>query len=165
MSVCTTPTEKRCSGGCGVLPIAQFSQPDGLHYYCRRCVNDRCRAYAAANPAKTKARRRRYRLENVDTYEQSWRRGNLRKFGLTQETYDVLLRSQGGVCAICRTAKPGGRGRWHIDHDHACCPTGRACEECRRGLLCSHCNLLLGHAADEPVTLDAAAAYLREHQL
>ena len=40
----------------------------------------------------------------------------------------------------------------HVDHNHN---TGVV-----RGLLCFHCNLILGHAKDESARLRAAADYI-----
>jgi len=73
-------------------------------------------------------------------------------YGLTPEQYAALLKQQDNRCAICRTETPGGKGGWHVDHDHA---TDRV-----RGLLCNACNLMLGHAQDDPARLRAALAYL-----
>lgn len=50
--------------------------------------------------------------------------------------YEQRLADQEGKCAICGTDKPGGRGRWHLDHNKR---TGKV-----RGLLCCNCNLKLG---------------------
>jgi len=44
----------------------------------------------------------------------------------------------------------------HVDHDHV---TGKV-----RGLLCLNCNWLIGHAKEDPGTLERAAQYLRNHQ-
>jgi hypothetical protein len=87
-------------------------------------------------------------------------RANLKKHGLTSEQYDALLAAQGGGCAICKGTTPYGRGRFHIDHDHACCPGQRSCGKCVRGLLCGRCNPGLGAFQDSPDLLVAAAAYL-----
>jgi hypothetical protein len=78
-----------------------------------------------------------------------------RRYGLTPEQYEARLAAQGGGCAICGTTEPGGRGRgtFYVDHNHA---TGQV-----RGLLCSPCNLMLGHASDNPARLLRAVAYLR----
>jgi hypothetical protein len=80
-------------------------------------------------------------------------------YGLTRDDYDKLLSDQGGVCAICGTSEPGGRG-WHVDHCHA--------DGFVRGLLCSNCNTALGLFKDNPITLIQGATYLRiahEHHL
>lgn len=65
-------------------------------------------------------------------------------YGLTLQEFYVLLDAQGGVCAICGTSEAGGKGRFHVDHDHACCPGRKSCGVCIRGLLCSRCNQKLG---------------------
>lgn len=75
------------------------------------------------NPAEEARRLRNWRLKHY--------------YGLTEESFNKLLASQGGRCAMpdCRTDKPRGRG-WHVDHDHE---TGRV-----RAILCTRCNILLG---------------------
>lgn len=73
-------------------------------------------------------------------------------YGVTPEQFAALLASQGGRCAICRTDQPGGKGGWHLDHDHK--------DDRVRGLLCASCNLLLGHAKDDLDLLRAAVEYL-----
>lgn len=78
---------------------------------------------------------------------------NLQKYGLTIESRDAILAAQSGRCAICPNVldvtKPKG---CHVDHDHK---TGRV-----RGLLCSGCNIGLGHFRDNPALLRAGAVYL-----
>ena len=79
------------------------------------------------------------------------------KFGIDRQTYDDMLELQNGVCAICGTSDPGyKRGAWSVDHDHR---SGKV-----RGLLCNHCNLLLGHARDSIENLRRAIDYLKEYQ-
>lgn len=75
------------------------------------------------------------------------------KWGLTQEGYDALLESQGGVCAICERPARGGLmdHSLHVDHDHE---TGEV-----RGLLCRSCNTAL-HLLDDPAKRERALAYL-----
>lgn len=79
-------------------------------------------------------------------------------FGLTVEQVDVLIAKQNGVCAVCGNAETfignGGKVRGLcVDHCHA---TGTI-----RGMLCSACNGLLGHARGNQATLQAAIQYLR----
>lgn len=78
----------------------------------------------------------------------------IKRWKLTVDEYCALWRSQGSVCAICRSDKPQrGDGKWwlQVDHDHACCvgftDDGRkrgVCGKCTRGLLCISCNFTLG---------------------
>lgn len=73
----------------------------------------------------------------------------LRLYGITKEQYDEMLARQDGACAICLRAqeKP-------LDVDH-CHESGVV-----RGLLCRVCNVMLGHAEDDPAVLRRAIDYL-----
>jgi hypothetical protein len=74
-------------------------------------------------------------------------------YGLTPDQFATMLADQGGRCAICRADTPGGKGGWHVDHNHD--------TNAVRGLLCHDCNLGVGQFGDDPDRLIAAAAYLR----
>lgn len=105
-----------------------------------------------ASPA-TRAAKRASALRWKAKHPGHWREGQLRrKYGIGWAEYCALLARQRGLCAICGSDKPGGRGLMHVDHDHA---TGRV-----RGLLCNACNRAIGQMADDPVRLRAAADYL-----
>ena len=65
-------------------------------------------------------------------------------------TYDALMVTQDGVCAICR--KPPGARVLAVDHDHA--------TNAVRGLLCSGCNTGLGLLRDNVDYLANAIVYL-----
>jgi hypothetical protein len=92
---------------------------------------------------------------------QARRFGLKRYYGLTLETYNVMLAAQGGVCAICKGAETyqpktyDGPKALSVDHNHA---TGAI-----RGLLCSRCNYMIGHSMENPDVLIEGAAYLRKH--
>jgi hypothetical protein len=91
-------------------------------------------------------------------------RGNLwSNYRLRPDGYQEKLSGQGGVCAICGTADPGGDRRFHVDHDHSCCPGSKSCGKCVRGLLCRNCNFALGFFGDDPDVLVAALSYLLSH--
>lgn len=78
-------------------------------------------------------------------------------YSLKQEDVDGMRWLQDDCCASCGdrfSADPV------VDHDHACCGYGRSCGKCVRGLLCAPCNLVLGHAKDNPSRLRSAALYL-----
>ena len=64
----------------------------------------------------------------------------LRKYGLTRLDFDMLLQTQGGVCAICKR-KPNGR--WNVDHFHIRGWKKRKPEVRKRyvrGVVCWTCN-------------------------
>lgn len=63
-----------------------------------------------------------------------------RTYGLTPEDLDELLVIQGNRCAICKAPEAGYGRRWHVDHDHSCCPGEKSCGKCVRSLLCLTCN-------------------------
>jgi hypothetical protein len=87
-------------------------------------------------------------------YSSQWARNNhlVKKYGLTSKDYDIMLESQGSKCAICKTIEPGGRGKFHVDHNHN---TGRV-----RGLLCYRCNVGIGYFDDDPIKLLQAIEYI-----
>jgi len=85
------------------------------------------------------------------------RRSDLKTLGTDEDSYDVLLKSQNGGCAICGTpvghlSRYGTPCRLAVDHDHE---TGQI-----RGLLCGSCNRGLGFFGDSPTLLKAAILYL-----
>jgi hypothetical protein len=80
-----------------------------------------------------------------------------RTYGITIGQYYSMLANQSGACAICGSKDPGRYERFVVDHCHS---TGEV-----RGLLCHHCNLMLGHARDLEATLTKAIKYLREHSV
>jgi len=85
-------------------------------------------------------------------------RVRLVRHGMTVEQRNEIAIAQGG-CRICGHPEPSAKG-WVVDHDHECCPGGKSCPKCRRGIICQWCNTVLGNAFDRPEILRAAAAYL-----
>lgn len=82
--------------------------------------------------------------------------------GIKDGWYDDILLLQGG-CGICGSQQANGRNdRFHIDHCHECCGKNRSCNRCRRGLLCSPCNLKLGRVEDYS-WVEKAIAYLNKY--
>lgn len=84
-----------------------------------------------------------------------------RVYGLAPGQYDRIKEHQGGVCALCLRAT-GASKRLATDHDHACCSGPTSCGDCVRGVLCSVCNRLLGHAHDDPEFFRRCIAYLED---
>ncbi len=86
----------------------------------------------------------------------------LYNYNITIDDYIALLAKQDGHCATCPAIEPttGRTRRFHVDHDHSCCPIGRSCGKCIRGLLCTTCNLTLGALQDNAATLQRMIDYL-----
>jgi hypothetical protein len=80
------------------------------------------------------------------------------QYGMTPAEHDLLLASQGGVCAICgaseSTVRNGKVQRLTVDHDHQ---TGVV-----RGLLCNRCNRALGLFGDDPIVMRRALSYVNK---
>lgn len=150
---------------------------------CRNCHNNGVKAAYAADPETGRARsrvknakhggkynRRKREQRAVDPeplrtaekarYEDSPRKRNSIKYnrhGITEDEWLAMLEAQGGRCYLCGNDLGDETKRIHLDHDHRCCPTGRSCPKCRRGVACSRCNVIAGFARDNPELLRVIA--------
>lgn len=96
---------------------------------------------------RNERRRERYAQRGEDARRAHRDAALRRKYGMTADEVDALLTEQEGRCAICRTAKPGGRwGSFMVDHDHE---TGLV-----RGLLCYRCNTRIGWYENNETTIN-----------
>lgn len=82
-----------------------------------------------------------------------------RRYGLSVDEYQTLLANQNFACPICEveisnTIEYKGKRPVAVDHNHE---TGDV-----RGILCSMCNLMLGHARENTSILYRAIVYLSE---
>lgn len=165
-----TPEERRARDRAKYAADPEYYRAKALRY-ARANKKERAAytaAYRAANPEKVAASKKQRHQENPErnaayarahrkrvgpvVMSQRERRSRLKtKYGLTPSAFGVMLGKQEGRCMICAGILKSGRGT-HIDHDH---DTGKV-----RGLLCNACNLILGHAKDNPAILKAAAMYL-----
>lgn len=108
----------------------------------------------ASNAERKKETTYKWRKTNSTRYREITRTGHLRRtYNITLEDYNIMLEAQGHRCAICGGVEPGGRtGRFNVDHDH---DTGYV-----RGLLCTSCNIGIGHLKENPSILQSAIDYL-----
>jgi hypothetical protein len=149
-------------------PLEEFTASRRM---CKPCWAAYMRAWNKANmPAeRVRAKSAQWRQAHPEEnrlYMQAY--NLLRKYGLTVEQYDAMLEAQGGGCGICGAPQGEGRGgRFHVDHDHVCCPPENGnsvtCGECVRGLLCSKCNKAIGLMRENVDHLRSAIAYLETH--
>lgn len=119
---------------CGtVQPKEQFAASsrylDGRQQRCKSCWKLYNRKYMERLATQKRAASRR------------------RRYGITQEEIDSLVKRQDGRCLICRV-----RAATHLDHDHV--------TRAVRGLLCDPCNRGLGAFRDSPSLLRSASYYL-----
>jgi len=87
----------------------------------------------------------------------------LKRYGLTLESYAMMLAAQDYRCKLCRSEFKSSRDE-NIDHDHACCDFDGSCGKCLRGILCGECNRGLARFRDSVALLRAAADYLAYHE-
>lgn len=126
-------------------------RPFGLASQCRDCDGlrkaNQKRTHYWKDPEKGRAYSRRRQLKL--------------NFGITPEDYEVMFKKQKGRCLICGEKETyihhatRKQARLAVDHDHV---TKKV-----RGLLCALCNKGLGSFKDDPVRLEKAINYLKEH--
>lgn len=97
-----------------------------------------------------------------DKAEYGWRWNLRKKYGLSAEQYNDMLKTQNGLCPIGNhplseiDPATGQPIKVCVDHDHL---TGNV-----RGILCDRHNKMLGMAQDEIGDLEDAIAYLKSHK-
>ena len=74
----------------------------------------------------------------------------LREYGISHKEYNILVKNQNNLCAICIKEELGKS--LAVDHCHK---TGKI-----RGLLCSDCNRAIGMLKDDITILRNAIEYL-----
>ena len=119
--------KKFCSKTC---TFKYFNRQNALNPLCLKCgePNPALRAWCQSC-------RRKEEAKNPEKLRQTRRRAGLKRYGLTAETFNLLLTNQEGKCKICR--KPPQIGQLlFVDHCHK---SGAV-----RGLLCNRCNYKLG---------------------
>lgn len=104
------------------------------------------RKWRGKNREEVNLKKRQRRLSNlIKARQMHIKRMRKYRFGPGAVEYrEVQLKRQKGLCDICLTVF---NSTPHQDHDHECC-SGRCCGKCRRGLLCSRCNTVLGHVEE-----------------
>ena len=162
-ALASPPKDKICSKCGDPKPLADYATNPNTgkpwHSYCLACGPTVAHGHYAI---RTKEQRDAYNKKRKETREHlranqpvivraEYKRGNLKKYGISLEEFEILLDKQQGMCAIC--GRPWGAGRNDgVDHDHK---TGVV-----RGLLCTMCNAGLGHFSDDVELMRKAISYL-----
>lgn len=159
-----TKTCSRCKAEKDVDDFGKSTgRKDGRLGHCKLCHNQDTAKWYASNTGKRKEGFSKWYAKSPERRRVIRLRGVYR---ITPQRFDEILESQEGKCAICRVVldSKSHRTKPHIDHDHACCPSGRSCGGCVRGLLCTNCNSMLGKARDNVASLRAGADYVEMYQ-
>jgi hypothetical protein len=151
------PKKRRCSTCGESKPLTNFYKDkrarDGYGYSCKPCAKARARANYFENHEERKSRNRLYG-KRPEVRERTRDQRLQAKYGISSADYDRMLTRQGGVCAICKQDRRDSRDReMPVDHDHA--------TKAVRGILCDHCNRIIGLFNDDPDTILAAIEYLK----
>lgn len=145
---------------------------DGLFSYCKKCSWEVAQSWRERNKGKVIEFRKNYyqrnkvelqrkrkvrevcNSEKTKKMRSEWNRAHrIRKYGITIKEYNEMLKSQDFRCAICETEID--QKTLNIDHCHI---TNKV-----RGILCTKCNVGLGHLEKTFISndlLDKALAYL-----
>lgn len=87
----------------------------------------------------------------------------VRRYGLTQTEWCILLARQGWRCPVCLKSK----ATWNTDHEHVA-GWARMKPEVRktfvRGVLCWHCNHKKVHSTMQSDEVERIAAYLSSYE-
>lgn len=126
----------------------EIARPSGK---CRPCLAEKAKKYRQTNNDALNKKRREYYRRNIER----WRDQNLKQnYGLSLAEWEALFDAQGRKCCICGVTETSGRG-WQTDHNHS--------NGVVRGILCHHCNSLLGHAKESETILSSAIDYIKTH--
>jgi len=135
-----------------------------------KCLEANCQKFAvckgfcgtcyARNRRKDPEYREILRLRQKKYNKGDYRREVLlRSYGLTEDSYKQMFDSQNGLCDICKKT-PVGKSLHDVLHIDHCHETGQV-----RGLLCSPCNLAIGHLRYSVRIIDSGIRYLKDHKL
>ena len=130
---------KRCKYCKEEKPLDSFSPhphtKDKLSNKCRQCVKDYNRSRHSLRTRDDLDRINLKRRQNRNTTLTDRKKTLKRKYGITLDIYNDMLKNQKGVCKICKQLCKSGKVL-AVDHCHQ---TGKV-----RGLLCATCNTGLG---------------------
>lgn len=119
---------------------------NGLMARCKECNKVQARKYRLSTPNYEKDKYQKYKTETRERHLK-------RKYGISLENYNDMLKEQNNKCAICGDDESYQfKSVFHVDHSHE---TGEV-----RGLLCRGCNHMLGVVRDDPQILQNAIKYL-----
>lgn len=148
---------KKCSKCKTLKDFSQYSPSHGgLTSWCKKCKSYAESERRKANPELVRKQARDARNANPRSY----RSLNLKKsFGINIDQYELMLKKQNNVCAICRlpetVTRKGKVKNLAVDHNHS---SGEI-----RSLLCQFCNQALGLVRENFDVILNMAKYVQYH--
>lgn len=112
------------------------------------------------NPEKVLANNRKFKEKNPNYTKDNYKKNRekqldrhlLNDFNIKREEYNNMLIKQDKKCVICKLPYDQFKKKLAVDHNHKSKEV--------RGLLCSNCNIGLGHFNDDIILLAEAIKYL-----
>ena len=140
--------------------LEQKRQASKRYYLKHKDVHKaRCRSWALRNPDKVrklaKEAAKEFRRLHPDKARERDRKKRCKEvYNITEQEYQFLLSKQKHKCAICGTVHSKEKyKKLCVDHSHI--------TKITRGLLCGHCNKLIGFAKENTDILQKAIEYVR----
>lgn len=132
--------------------FADKSHSSGKYSICKSCKKEATYKWRNENRSHYNKVARQWRKKNP----LNCRGFNLKKkFGITYQEYENILKSQNNGCKICGSTHQYKKAL-AVDHCHK---TGKI-----RAILCDNCNKGLGNFQDSPALLEKAIEYLKSHK-
>jgi hypothetical protein len=122
---------------------------DGFFPWCRPCKADYSRIRRASGKKQI------YHPEKARWHQVK------HFYKLSQDDWNAIFESQGGVCAICKNPPDENKRQYSVDHDHNCCPGAKSCGKCVRGILCHRCNIGLGMLQEDVEIINSMLLYMK----
>lgn len=127
-----------------------YKSKSGVQYYtsyCKSCGSEKHKERWSSMSIEDRRKWNAHQNSKKE-YHKNYRLNS--KYGLTLEQFDQMYEDQQGKCAICSVDVP--TNKICVDHNHT---TGQV-----RQLLCHNCNVILGHAFEDPTILMKCVEYL-----
>lgn len=150
---------KKCTLCKKIKELADFvrnnGKGDGFACWCKLCHRKKSKAWRINNLEKSRKIVKDWRKRNPNSYRQSSLRKN---YGINSADYDLLLKKQGGKCAICLTDNDYPNRKFLcVDHVKDTLKI--------RGLLCNRCNSAIGLLSHNIDKLKNAIKYLQRKEI
>ena len=145
---------KECTKCKEIKPLTEYYNhvKHGPRPACKACTKLESAKNWKNNKANIDKKNREWRAANPNKVYKIMRKVRLkRKYNITPETFDLMLKNQGNKCRICGLDQKDSGRIFVVDHSHK---TGKV-----RSILCDSCNTALGLLKENPDTIESMRQY------